>query len=307
VFSKLRTLVGGLRWRGAQSSDESRDRSSSERELPNLSNLARVARLRHIQSLHESGDLRNPDILVGELLAPDERERCLRTSRQELTVMREAPFYYYLVARTKFYDELLLEAVAAGLRRVVVLGSGSDTRLYRFGGHLATHGIEVAECDQPEAIAIKMRLARSLPHVERVGYLPADLNSPDTWSGLWEWLNRNGSRPTLVFAEGVSPYLLASTFERFLKELAIQMASGGWVVYDFKRPGQAVDRDAGQDVSEWYRLPFDESWVSARHASLGFGRTALVESVPLMRNHVPSWSERVSVPYREDALLRLWR
>jgi methyltransferase (TIGR00027 family) len=161
--------------------------------LTDLSNLADTARIRHIQSLHENGDRRNPDILAGALITAEIRQQCFELNAEALMKMRKNPYYYYLTARTKFYDQLLLDAVAAGVRRVLIVGAGFDTRLYRFGGHLAAHGIEVAECDQPGVVTIKQKLAKTLPYSERVHYLSVDLNQQETWNDLLDWLGVGGA------------------------------------------------------------------------------------------------------------------
>src|ERR1043166_6560012 len=119
--------------------------------LPNLSNSMYVARLRYIQSIHESLECRNPDTLVQHFILTLERWRIPWLGREELSKLREDPFYYYLVARTKYYDQVVNDAIADGVQQIVCVGCGSDTRAYRFEPLLRSRGISVLECDQPEA------------------------------------------------------------------------------------------------------------------------------------------------------------
>ncbi|MGO8754164.1 MAG: class I SAM-dependent methyltransferase [Gallionellaceae bacterium] len=266
-----------------------------------------TAHYRHIQSLHESNDRRNPDILAGALMIPEEREQCFRISAEALMKMRKTPYYFYLIARTKFYDQLVLDAVAAGVRRVLIVGAGFDTRFYRFGGHLAAYGVEVAECDQPDAATIKENLAKTLPYSERVRYLSADLNRKETWNDLSDWLSAGDTQPTLVFAEGVSPYVESSAFLSFLTTLASLLPSDSWLAYDFKRRGAADDFGATKDVPSPFRLPLDEEFIREHHAGLGFTRASLIPSLALMQAHVPSWNEAVCPLFDEDALVQVRR
>src|SRR5262249_11012903 len=129
-------------------------------ELPNLSNSMYVARLRHIQSIHERDERRNPDTMVRHYLPRWQRVRAAWLRRGSLDKLRAEPFYYYLVARTKYYDDIIRACANDGVRRIVSVGCGSDTRPVRFASLLRGRGVRVLECDQGEAIRVKERLAR---------------------------------------------------------------------------------------------------------------------------------------------------
>ena len=278
--------------------------SGASPALGSFSNLAGTAYKRHVQSLHEHGDRRNPDLLAGALLSPAQREQCLHLQARALDDLRRSPYYHYLTARTKAYDQVLLDAVAGGIRRVLIMGSGFDTRLYRFGGHLAALGAEVAECDQPPAMAAKRQLAAALPYACRVQYLGIDLNLPDTWAGLLRWLG-DGASPALLIAEGVSPYIQRTTFTALLEALPKLLPTGSRVAYDFKLAGVADDFGKGADVSAPFRLALNVQAIAELHAGLGYRHTRTTDSRALMRAHVPSWDESVSPLFHEDALVEL--
>ena len=93
--------------------------------LPNLSNSMYVAHLRYIQTMYELGERRNPDTLVRHFIPLLQRMRSAWLSRAELASLREDPFYYYLVARTKYYDTLLPSSgwAAAATRGPTALAS----------------------------------------------------------------------------------------------------------------------------------------------------------------------------------------
>ena len=61
-----------------------------------------VARLRYIQSVHEPPECRNPDRLVRHFIPFLQRCRLAWVSQEEMSKQRENPFYYYLLARTKY-------------------------------------------------------------------------------------------------------------------------------------------------------------------------------------------------------------
>jgi methyltransferase (TIGR00027 family) len=296
-FSKLSRALGATR----------RPRHTLPGEstaLARFSNLASTAYKRHIQSLHECGDRRNPDILAGAMMTDQERDECLQLSAKTLRGLRSDPYYYYLTARTKVYDQLLLEAVAAGIRRVLIVGAGFDTRLYRFGGLLAALGAAVAECDQPAAAAAKEMAAAKLPYAQRVQYFRIDLNLMESWAELWRWVGFD-ERPILLVAEGVSPYIEASSYQGFLENLPKRLPVSSWLAYDFKHAGAADDFGRNSTVSSPFRLAADEQAIVSRHLQMGFGSAQVTTSLALMQTHVPSWSERVSPLFREDSMIRL--
>lgn len=60
-----------------------------------------------------------------------------------------------MAARTRFFDDFFIDAGAAGIRQVVILASGLDSRAYRLDWPAGT---VVYEIDQPEVIAFKTRV-----------------------------------------------------------------------------------------------------------------------------------------------------
>jgi hypothetical protein len=99
--------------------------------IPNLSNSLSVARLRHIQSIHEPAPWRGPDTLVRYFLPLRERIRTAWISESKLSRLRAEPFYYYLIARTKYYDQVLIKPCAVGWNAFLIVGCGA-TRERRF-------------------------------------------------------------------------------------------------------------------------------------------------------------------------------
>src|SRR5438093_6350622 len=144
--------------------------------LPNLSKSMDMAHLRYIQSIHESPERRNPDTLVRCFIPILARLRAAWLGREELSKLRADPFYYYLIARTKYYDQVVNDAVSDGVQQIVSVGCGSDTRAYRFKDLLRGKGVKVLECDQPKAIYAKQQVAKRWRYFDHVEYLPIDLN-----------------------------------------------------------------------------------------------------------------------------------
>jgi methyltransferase (TIGR00027 family) len=262
-----------------------------------------VARLRYIQSVHEPPECRNPDRLVRHFIPFLERCRLTWASQEDVSKLRENPFYYYLVARTKYYDQVLSEAVADGVQSIVNVGCGTDTRAYRFS-HLFKHrDVRVLECDRAEAIRAKQRIVRRWQHSQHIEYLQIDLNA-DTWPELACWLEKQPGR-TLVLMEGVSPYIDDVSFGRFLSLLASTLAAGSQVAYDFKIQGAHDDLGREGRTQRPFRLPTASDDVAAFHEAHGLQLERLELSSELCARLLPASEKAAVSSFTQDALVRL--
>ncbi len=110
-----------------------------------------------------------------------------------------------LLCRTRYIDDAVRAAIARGIRTVVILGAGLDTRPYRLR-ELAQ--VNVLEVDLPEVQAFKKRklLRRfgDLPRNPR--FIPVDFNSDSLHAALLRG-GLNSQLPAIFVWEGVSQYL----------------------------------------------------------------------------------------------------
>lgn len=272
--------------------------------LPDLSYLMTVAGLRYIQSIHEPADRRNPDTLVRQLLTPWQRIRCHLRARLSLHSLRLQPFYYYVLARTRYYDEVYRSAIADGVAQIVNIGAGSDTRAYRFADELRRHQVRVLECDQPAATRMKELVAQRLWQPIHVSYLPIDLNEAP-WPDLEHWLSHHRRTRTLVLMEGVSPYVDSESFARLLKFLATALPSGSSLAYDFKLPRVNDALGRLSRTTEPFRLASGHEVVAAFHSALGYRLEHLERSADLTRRLVPSINSTNAPLFEEDVLVQL--
>jgi methyltransferase (TIGR00027 family) len=254
--------------------------------LPNSSYLVSVGQLRYIQAHCEPADSRNPDALVGAFLSARERLAGRLRGALRLRRLRANPFYHYLVARTRYYDQLFVDAVREGVACIVNIGCGTDTRAYRFAHLLEPRGITVLECDQPQAISAKRGMAARRFRTRHVRYVPLDLNS-SAWSGFAAALAEAPSGRAFVMMEGVSPYIDKPRFEAFLRLLAARLRSGSVLAYDFKIEGVADDFGRSAAVPQPFRVARERDAVAAYHYALGFRLQHLETSASLTRRLLP--------------------
>jgi methyltransferase (TIGR00027 family) len=127
-----------------------------------------------------------------------------------------------IAPRTRFVDEHVVRALAAGLRQIVICGAGYDDRSMRF----RTSGARFIELDHPATQDDKARLLRGLGAGEPgVVLAPADFRTDDVGAVL-ERAGHRASEPSLFVCEGLLVYLDRRTCERLLAALAGRAAPG---------------------------------------------------------------------------------
>jgi len=268
--------------------------------LPNLSWMLNVCELRYIQALYEAADYRNPDAMVGALLPMERRLACAVRGTLLRSQLRGKPFYHYLLARTRYYDEVFLDAVHESVRSIINVGCGSDTRAYRFAHLLRQKRVAVLECDQPLAIRAKQKIAQRHWVSDHVTYVALDLEERGQ-NSLARHLDEASEGPALVMMEGVSPYISTESFEAFLRFLAGRLHPRSVLAYDFKIVDTPEDFGRPPRVPRPFRLPAEREQVAGYHAALGFELQRMELSSELSRRLVPG----AALLFDRDCLLRL--
>lgn len=123
----------------------------------------------------------------------------------------------WVAVRTRFLDELVDEAVARGIRQVVIVGAGLDARAYRLA---LPRDLTVFEVDHEEVISLKQRLLDELELMSncRRRVVVADLVTDD-WLQLLTDTGWTPSQPTVWVAEGLLVYLSHEDRTQLLTQL----------------------------------------------------------------------------------------
>jgi methyltransferase (TIGR00027 family) len=129
-----------------------------------------------------------------------------------------------IAMRTKFLDELLLDALlSTGVKTVVSVGAGLDTRPWRLGLPPDLRWIEV---DFPTMLDYKEALmARETPRCHRER-LAADLNDSRQRRAIYA---ATGPTPALMITEGVLMYLPAATVKSLAAEAWRESGIVHWI------------------------------------------------------------------------------
>jgi methyltransferase (TIGR00027 family) len=138
-----------------------------------------------------------------------------------------------VIIRTRFLDDLLAEAWLDGVRQVVILGAGLDTRAFRLPWPI---GSRCFELDLPPVLDFKeavLAQAAATPRCERVT-VPADL--------LAEWPDQllaagfSPAEPAVWMAEGLLIYFSQAENDRLLTQLGALSGPGHQLAITSSRP-----------------------------------------------------------------------
>lgn len=128
-----------------------------------------------------------------------------------------------IVIRTKFLDDLLQQASASGVRQVVLLGAGMDSRAFRMDWPEGTRLFEVDTAAPLDFKASVLRQERAVARCERIT-VAVDLR--EDWPAALAAAGHDPAEPTAWIAEGLLIYLPEDAVELLLARISTQSASG---------------------------------------------------------------------------------
>ena len=144
-----------------------------------------------------------------------------------------------IVARTRFIDDCLEAAIVDGIRQLVILGAGYDTRAMRFKA--LKKSVTVFELDHPSTQnkkleRIEKHLKEDLSHVR---YISIDFSKEDLAKKLFS-CGYNETLKTLFIWEGVTYYIPAAAVDSTLYFISHHSPSRSSVTFDYF-PSTVVD------------------------------------------------------------------
>jgi len=146
----------------------------------------------------------------------------------------------YQAVRTHFFDDFFTKATAAGIRQVVILASGLDSRVYRLDW---PSGTTVYEIDQPKVLEYKASTLSEhgvRPSAER-REVPMDLRFD--WPKALREAGFDASKPTAWLAEGLLMYLPADAQDRLFEQITELSAPGSRVAAETAGVTSAARRE----------------------------------------------------------------
>lgn len=169
----------------------------------------------------------------------------------------------YLGVRSRFFDEYFLNASTAGVRQVVILAAGLDTRAFRLSWPAR---VELFEIDQPKVLEFKDSvlaeqgaLAGCARHI-----VPIDLRVD--WPDALLRANFDPQRPTAWLAEGLLVYLPGTATEALFAHVHRLSAAGSWFATDEAGPERrsSLHHPAYQEVQRRLGMDLATLWPDDR-------------------------------------------
>lgn len=199
-----------------------------------------------------------------------------------------------VVIRTVIIDDLILQAIEAGVDTILNLGAGLDTRPYRMGLPKSLRWIEV---DYPHVIELKeTRLSGHEPGCE-LNRVKLDLTDHSARQKFLAEINATAKK-TLVITEGVAPYLTENDVAALADDLRQVDKIRFWIT-DYFSP-EAIRYGHKKRARFMRNAPFQfvpENW---------FGFFAAHGWQPEQIRYVSEEADRLGRPMPIPFLMKLW-
>ncbi|MGH9597057.1 MAG: class I SAM-dependent methyltransferase [Edaphobacter sp.] len=232
----------------------------------------RVALRRAAHQLHDA----QPLVLNDPIAIPILGQQYLPELHKTVTKL-EKPFSValraFLVARSRYAEDMLAHAVVNGVTQYVLLGAGLDTFAYRN----PYPNLHVFEIDHPATQQWKRELLETshIPIPQNLTFVPVDFEHQALPTRLLA-VGFDFSVPTSFAWLGVVPYLTREAFRSTLGFIAARPHGSG-VVFDYVQPRAALPhleqlaRDSlaarVQQAGEPFQLSFTPREVAAELAA----------------------------------------
>jgi methyltransferase (TIGR00027 family) len=129
----------------------------------------------------------------------------------------------YQAVRTHFFDAHFAGAVAAGIRQVVILASGLDSRAYRLDWPAGT---TVYEIDQPKVLEYKATTLEAHGATPSADRHAVAIDLRQDWPAALTATGFDPKAPTAWLAEGLLMYLPADAQDRLFTQISELSAPG---------------------------------------------------------------------------------
>jgi len=190
----------------------------------------------------------NPEIVEFGIKHPEEAEARVEAMENQLPGLSSS-----IIARVRYFDDIVTESIGEGLEQLVILGAGYDTRAYRIEG--LDENVKVFEVDHPNTQNFKkekiIEIFRSLP--DHVTYVPIDFETQKLGPVLFE-NGYNKSVKTLFIMEGLIMYIPPEAVNETLNFIANSSGKGSQIIFDYY-PESVVDgttaRAVGQNIRKF--------------------------------------------------------
>jgi methyltransferase (TIGR00027 family) len=144
-----------------------------------------------------------------------------------------AVFWTDAVLRTRFFDDFLLDAARRGVRQIVLLAAGLDTRAYRLGWPAGTRLFELDLCG---VLDFKQRVLAGQAAVPRCDRRVVAVDLREDWAAPLTAAGLRPELPTAWLLEGLLIYLSADEAGHLLATVGDLSAPASRVAFEYTVP-----------------------------------------------------------------------
>ena len=151
----------------------------------------------------------------------------------------------YQAVRTHFFDDYFRAAVDDGIRQVVILAAGLDSRAYRLDWPAGT---TVYEIDQPKVLEYKTGVLEAHGAVPASRRRPVPVDLRDDWPAALVAAGFDRTQPTAWLAEGLLPYLPGDAQDRLFEKFTALSAPDSRVAVE------VFGVNSNSNTNRWKRM-----------------------------------------------------
>lgn len=152
-----------------------------------------------------------------------------------------------IAARTRFFDRLLVDAAASGVRQAVILAAGLDARTYRLPW---PDGMIVFEVDQPEVIEFKTCTLAGLGARPTADLRPVAIDLREDWPKALMHNAFDCGKPSAWIAEGLLIYLPPVAQDQLFEDITRLSAPGTSLATEYVPDMSVLVDERAQRISE---------------------------------------------------------
>jgi methyltransferase (TIGR00027 family) len=209
------------------------------------------------------------------------------------------------VARTKYIDDLVSSTIKSGVKQVIILGAGFDTRASRLE---SLQTIPVIEIDHPNTSNFKIdtykKRTGTLP--QNVTYCQIDFNK-ESLDQLAEKNKFDFTIPTTIIWEGVTNYLTADAIDSTFSFIS-KFSTGSFVIFTYVHkqvliePGSFVGGEKLlkdlQSIEERWTFGFLPNELPGYLSNCGLARVEDLGATEYRQKYLPDRAEKGYEFYR---------
>ncbi len=166
-----------------------------------------------------------------------------------------AHFVSFQGARTRYFDDYFRRAADAGVRQVIILAAGLDSRAYRLSW---PDGTTIFELDRRQVLDFKREVLaeqRAKPNAER-REVAVDLR--EDWQQALRDNGFDADKPSAWIAEGLLPYLPGDAQEQLFSGIDALASPGSHAAVEDGAPMSPEEFQAGVDEERAARAKGDQ-------------------------------------------------